>query len=61
LPPTEIVLKRDVSYNPNQELAQAAEEVLLYKDMQSDLVQQILRRMSAITTMTPAVPVDGAP
>ncbi|MDB5775331.1 MAG: lipoprotein [Herbaspirillum sp.] len=61
LPPTEIVLKRDVSYNPNQELAQAAEEVLMYKDMQSDLVQQIMRRMSAITTMTPAVPVNGAP
>jgi LPS-assembly lipoprotein len=58
VPPTEIVLKRDISYNEQQELAKQAEEVILYNDMQADLVQQILRRMSA-ATVTPAVPVDG--
>jgi len=48
--PIQIVLKRDVTYDPNQELAKQAEEVLLYRDMQSDLVQQILRRLSATKT-----------
>lgn len=48
LAPTQIVLKRDLSYNENQVLAKEAEEVMLYRDMQSDLVQQILRRMAAI-------------
>jgi len=29
-------------------LAKESEEALLYRDMQSDLVQQILRRLAAI-------------
>ncbi|HZS81203.1 MAG TPA: LPS assembly lipoprotein LptE [Herbaspirillum sp.] len=45
--PTDIALKRDVSYDASQELAKQSEETLLYRDMQSDLVQQILRRLSA--------------
>lgn len=48
LPPTEIVLKRDISFNESQALAKEAEEGLLYRDMQSDLVQQILRRLVAL-------------
>lgn len=48
LPPTEIVLKRDISFNESQVLAKESEETLLYRDMQSDLVQQLLRRMAAI-------------
>ena len=59
VPASEIVLKRNISYNEQDALAKQAEEVLLYADMQSDLVQQILRRMAAIT-LTPAVPVDDA-
>lgn len=59
VPPSEIVLKRNISYNEQQALAKQAETVLLYNDMQTDLVQQILRRMEAIT-LTPEVPVDGA-
>jgi LPS-assembly lipoprotein len=58
VPPSEIVLKRDISYNTQQELSKQAEEVILYNDMQADLVQQILRRMSAIT-LAPAVLVDA--
>ena len=34
----------------NDKLAKQAEEVLLYRDMQSDLVQQILRRLAASRT-----------
>jgi LPS-assembly lipoprotein len=58
VPPSDIVLKRDISYNEQQELAKQAEEVILYNDMQADTVQQILRRMSAATLNAP-VPVDG--
>jgi|GEM_PF-49435 len=47
VPPTNITLRRIITYDENQELAKQAEEVLLYRDMQSDLVQQILRRMAA--------------
>ena len=48
LAPVEIVLKRDISFNDAQVLAKEAEEGLLYRDMQSDMVQQILRRMAAL-------------
>ena len=58
LAPTLITLKRDISYNSSQELSEAAEEVLLYRDMQTDMVQQILRRIAAIKT---AVPTQVAP
>ena len=48
LAPTEIVLKRDISFNESQVLAKESEEAQLYRDMQSDLVQQIMRRLAAI-------------
>lgn len=48
LAPTEIILKRDISFNDAQVLAKEAEEGLLYRDMQSDMVQHILRRMAAL-------------
>ncbi|WP_075256838.1 LPS-assembly lipoprotein LptE [Herbaspirillum camelliae] len=50
IPPTAITLRRVITYDENQELAKQAEETLLYRDMQSDLVQQILRRLSASKT-----------
>lgn len=48
LAPTDIALKRDISFNEAQVLAKEREEELLYRDMQTDLVQQILRRLGAI-------------
>ena len=48
IPPTRITLKRDISVNENTELAKVAEENNLYRDMQSDLVQQLLRRLAAV-------------
>jgi len=56
LPATQITLKRDISYNSSQELSKAAEEVLLYRDMQTDMVQQVLRRLAAIKTAQPTQP-----
>jgi LPS-assembly lipoprotein len=44
--PNEIQLTRAISFN-DQVLAKEAEEVLLYRDMQTDMVQQIVRRLSA--------------
>jgi LPS-assembly lipoprotein len=44
--PTEINLKREVSYNDTNVLAKDYEEAQLYKDMQSDAVQQVVRRLS---------------
>ena len=52
LPQSEIQLTRDISFNDAQVLAKESEELLLYRDMQSDMVQQILRRLSA----APAAP-----
>jgi LPS-assembly lipoprotein len=45
---TEISLKRSISFNETQLLAKEGEETLLYRDMQTDLVQQVMRRLAAI-------------
>ncbi|MFN9212204.1 MAG: LPS assembly lipoprotein LptE [Betaproteobacteria bacterium] len=48
LPSTTLFTRRDVSYDERQVLASQAEEALIYRDMQTDLVQQLLRRLSAL-------------
>jgi LPS-assembly lipoprotein len=50
LAPTTLAVHRDIAYNESQILAQEAQESLLYRDMQSDLVQQLLRRIAAVHT-----------
>ncbi len=45
--PTEIVIVRDISFADEQVLAKEYEEVLLYRDMQNDMVQQLMRRLTA--------------
>ena len=47
VPQSNLELTRDVSFNDAQVLAKEAEEQLLVRDMQSDMVQQILRRLAA--------------
>ena len=47
VPQTTIQLTRDVSFNDSEILAKEAEEGLLYRDMQTDMVQQIMRRLAA--------------
>jgi LPS-assembly lipoprotein len=47
LPTNEILLTRDISYSDAKVLAKETEEALLYRDMQSDMVQQIMRRLVA--------------
>jgi LPS-assembly lipoprotein len=46
LPLNEIALTRDISFNDSQVLAKESEEALLYRDMQTDMVQQVLRRLA---------------
>jgi LPS-assembly lipoprotein len=43
-----LALKRDISFNEDALLAKESEEGLLYRDMQTDMVQQILRRLSLV-------------
>ena len=45
--PTEIVIVRDISFSDEQVLAKEYEEGLLYRDMQNDMVQQVMRRLAA--------------
>jgi LPS-assembly lipoprotein len=49
--PTEIVQQRDISFNESVVLAKEAEEVLLFRDMQNDILQQLLRRLAAIKSL----------
>lgn len=46
IPAEEFVLHRDYIYDNNHVLAMEAEETLLYQSMRSDMVQQIVRRLS---------------
>jgi LPS-assembly lipoprotein len=48
IPPTELVIRRSISFNESQVLAKETEEASLYRDMQSDMVRQILRRIAAL-------------
>jgi LPS-assembly lipoprotein len=48
LPSTEITLRRNMAFDETQVLAKESEEALLYRDMQADLVQQIMRRLAAV-------------
>ncbi|MGI4847387.1 MAG: LPS assembly lipoprotein LptE [Janthinobacterium lividum] len=48
LAPTPITLRRTMSYDESLVLAKESEEATLYREMQSDMVQQILRRLAVI-------------
>ena len=51
IPETELLQQRDISFNESAVLSKESEESLLYRDMQSDLVQQLMRRLAAIKTL----------
>lgn len=51
IPETELVQQRDISFAESAVLAKEAEENLLYRDMQTDLVQQLMRRLAAVKTI----------
>ena len=45
--PTEIALKRDFSFNDTDTLSKESEEALLFRDMQNDAVNQLMRQLQA--------------
>ena len=47
VPQNTIELTRDITFNDAEILAKEQEEQLLYRDMQADMVQQIIRRLAA--------------
>jgi LPS-assembly lipoprotein len=51
IPETELLQQRDISFNESAVLAKETEESLLYRDMQTDLVQQLMRRLAALKTL----------
>jgi LPS-assembly lipoprotein len=51
IPDTELLQQRDISFNESAVLAKESEENLLYRDMQTDLVQQLMRRLAAVKTL----------
>ena len=48
IPETEILQQRDISYNETIALAKEAEEALLYRNMRTDIVQQLMRRLAVV-------------
>lgn len=55
LPASQIQLTRDVSFNDSDVLAKETEEQLLYRDMQFDMVQQVMRRIAGAKPAKPAL------
>ena len=51
IPETELLQHRDISFSESAALAKEAEENLLYRDMQTDIVQQLMRRLAAVKTI----------
>ena len=51
IPDTELLQQRDISFNESAVLAKEAEEGLLYRDMQTDIVQQLMRRLAAVKSI----------
>jgi LPS-assembly lipoprotein len=55
VPQSVIQLTRDVTFNDAEILAKESEEQLLFRDMQTDMVQQIMRRLAAAKRPKPRV------
>lgn len=48
IPPTELLLQRDMSYNETNALAKEQEEAMLNRSMQTDIVEQVMRQLAAV-------------
>jgi LPS-assembly lipoprotein len=53
VPVSTVQLTRDITYADSDVLSKEAEEQLLYRDMQTDMVQLIMRRLAAATPPKP--------
>jgi LPS-assembly lipoprotein len=48
IPPTTLTARREIAFNPSELLGKESEEAMLYRDMQSDLVRQMVTRLQGI-------------
>ena len=48
IPRSELLLQRDMSYSENAALAKEFEEAELFRELQADLVGQVLRRLATV-------------
>ncbi|MCZ4304247.1 LPS assembly lipoprotein LptE [Zoogloeaceae bacterium G21618-S1] len=53
-PAERISVRRDVTYDDTQLLAKDQEEAMLYRDMEDDIAQQLVRRLAAVKLDAPA-------
>ncbi len=56
VPPNEVNLSRDITFDDSNILAKDLEEGLLWRDMNNDLVNQIMRRLSIVKPKNPDLP-----
>ncbi|MBS1143613.1 MAG: hypothetical protein H6R14_1019 [Proteobacteria bacterium] len=59
VPVNEVALTRDISFDDSNVLAKDLEEGLLWRDMNNDLVNQIMRRLSIIKPKNPDLEEDS--
>ena len=52
IPATELLMTRDMSYSETVALAKEYEELQLLRDMQSDIVGQVMRRLAHVKGLT---------
>jgi LPS-assembly lipoprotein len=53
VPDSELMQYREISYLETYALSKANEEEMLYRNMQTDIVQQIVRRLAIVKSVTP--------
>ncbi|MCF8179657.1 MAG: hypothetical protein K9J74_14210 [Sulfuritalea sp.] len=50
IPPSTITLRREITFSDDLVLSKESEEILLWRDIQGDLVQQLMRRLASAKT-----------
>jgi LPS-assembly lipoprotein len=51
IPEVELIQQRDLSFIETAALSKEIEENMMYRDMQIDIVQQMMRRLAAIKSL----------
>jgi len=59
LPASEILIYRTMTYDDAQALSKEQEELMLYRDMRADAVQQVMRRLSRAKVAVPVATTDS--
>lgn len=61
IPDSSLSVNRAMSYSNQYALAKQTESTLLYRDMDSDIAEQLLRRLDVVHTLTPSDPDETVP